>query len=38
VDDVRAATGWELEVAPEVGETEPPTAGELAALRALEAA
>src|SRR6478609_9253231 len=38
VVDVRAATGWELEVAPEVGETEPPTAAELAALRALEAA
>jgi len=38
VDDVRAATGWELAVAPELGETAPPTADELAALRGLEAA
>jgi glutaconate CoA-transferase subunit B len=36
VDDVRAATGWELKVAPDVGGTEPPTDEELAALRALE--
>jgi glutaconate CoA-transferase, subunit B len=33
VDDVRAATGWELEVAPDVGETEPPTKRELAVAR-----
>jgi glutaconate CoA-transferase subunit B len=38
VDDVLAATGWELAVAPDVGETDPPTAQELAALRELEAA
>ncbi|HEX3807831.1 MAG TPA: CoA-transferase subunit beta [Gaiellaceae bacterium] len=36
VDDVREATGWELRVAGEVGETEPPTGAELKALRALE--
>lgn len=36
VDDAREATGWELRVADEVGETAPPTAAELAALRALE--
>jgi glutaconate CoA-transferase subunit B len=33
-----AATGWPLKVAAEVGSTEPPTADELAALRALEGA
>ncbi|MDX6474504.1 MAG: glutaconate CoA-transferase, subunit [Gaiellaceae bacterium] len=38
VDQVRAATGWDLAVAHDVGETAPPTAHELAALRALEAA
>ena len=38
VDDVRAATGWELAVAADVGETDPPTPAELAELRALEAA
>ena len=37
VDEVRAATGWQLAVADDVGVTEPPTGVELAALRALEA-
>lgn len=37
VDDVRAATGWDLAVAPNVTTTEPPTEHELATLRALEA-
>jgi glutaconate CoA-transferase subunit B len=37
VDDVRAATGWKLRVADDVGVTEPPTGVELDALRALEA-
>jgi glutaconate CoA-transferase subunit B len=36
VDEVRRATGWDLRVAEEVRETEPPRGGELAALRALE--
>jgi glutaconate CoA-transferase subunit B len=36
VDDVRAATGWKLKVADDVGVTEPPTGVELDALRALE--
>jgi glutaconate CoA-transferase subunit B len=36
VDDARAATGWDLKVADDVRETEPPTAIELQALRALE--
>jgi len=36
VDDVVAATGWELRVADGVHETPPPTGGELDALRALE--
>jgi len=35
-DDVVGATGWDLRVAEDVHETTPPTAGELAALRALE--
>ena len=35
-DDVRAATAWELRVADEPGETKPPSAAELEALRALE--
>ena len=35
-DDVRAATAWELRVADELGETKPPSAAELEALRALE--
>ena len=34
-DAVRAATGWELRVADDLRETEPPTAAELRALRAL---
>ena len=38
VDEARAATGWELAVAPDVGETAPPSESELAALRSLEAA
>jgi glutaconate CoA-transferase subunit B len=38
VEQVRAATGWDLRVAPEVTTTAPPTAAELAALRALKAA
>ena len=37
VDDVRAATGWELRVAGEVRETLPPDPRELEALRALQA-
>jgi glutaconate CoA-transferase subunit B len=36
VDDVRAATGWRLAVAGDVGETEAPSPTELRALRALE--
>jgi glutaconate CoA-transferase subunit B len=36
VDDVRQATGWELAVAADVAETEPPTTQELEALRALD--
>jgi glutaconate CoA-transferase subunit B len=35
VEDVRAATGWDLRVADDVHETEPPTAVELTALRGL---
>jgi glutaconate CoA-transferase, subunit B len=35
VDDVRAATGWELRVADDVRETTPPSDDELQALRAL---
>ena len=38
VDDARAATGWELRVADNVGATAPPTDDELTALRALVAA
>ncbi|MBT2492384.1 CoA-transferase subunit beta [Streptomyces sp. ISL-96] len=38
VEQVRAATGWELKTADTVGVTEPPTAAELAALRTLKAA
>jgi glutaconate CoA-transferase subunit B len=34
-EDVREATGWDLRVADDVAETEPPSDGELAALRAL---
>ena len=36
VADVRAATGWDLRVAPDVRATEPPSDDELTALRALE--
>ena len=35
VDEVRAATGWDLTVAPDVATTPPPTAVELDALRAM---
>ena len=35
-DEARAATGWELRVADDLGDTLPPTAAELAALRALQ--
>ena len=38
VDDVRAATGWDLRVADDLCVTEAPSLIELAALRALEAA
>lgn len=38
VEQVRAATGWELKVAAELQVTEPPSAAELAALHALQAA
>jgi glutaconate CoA-transferase, subunit B len=37
-DDVRAATAWELRVAPDLRETECPSPEELAALRALKTA
>jgi glutaconate CoA-transferase, subunit B len=36
VEDVQAATGWDLRVADDLGETEPPTDAELEALRALK--
>lgn len=38
VEDVRAATGWDLKVADEMEATDPPTEDELAALRELESA
>jgi len=38
VEQVRAATGWDLAVAADVAETEPPTAEELKALRDLRGA
>jgi glutaconate CoA-transferase subunit B len=38
VEQVRAATGWPLRTAASLTTTEPPTAAELAALRALKAA
>jgi glutaconate CoA-transferase subunit B len=38
VEQVRDATGWELDVAPDLATTDPPTAEELEALRALQAA
>jgi len=34
--DAQAATGWDLRIAPDVRATEPPSADELSALRALE--
>ena len=34
-EQVRAATGWDLAVAPDLADTPPPTDGELAALRTL---
>jgi glutaconate CoA-transferase subunit B len=37
VEEVRAATGWPLKCSPGLLTTEPPTAGELSVLRALEA-
>jgi glutaconate CoA-transferase, subunit B len=37
LEQAREATGWELRVADDLGETRPPTAVELDALRALEA-
>ena len=36
VEDVRAATGWDLRIAPDVRVTEPPSEIELSALRSLE--
>ena len=36
VDQVHEATGWELRVADELGETEPPTEEELVTLRGLK--
>ena len=36
VEDVRANTGWDLQVAPDVAETPPPTDNELAQLRKLD--
>ncbi|PXX60968.1 glutaconate CoA-transferase subunit B [Nocardia tenerifensis] len=38
VEQVRAATGWELKVAADIAVTEPPTEDELAALHTLQAA
>jgi glutaconate CoA-transferase subunit B len=38
VEQTRAATGWELKVAPDLGETEPPSGAELDALRTLQGA
>jgi glutaconate CoA-transferase subunit B len=37
-EQVRAATGWDLKVAPELERTPPPTEAELTTLRALQAA
>lgn len=36
LDDVLANTGWELRVADDLAETQPPSRGELAAMRALD--
>jgi glutaconate CoA-transferase subunit B len=38
VEAARRATGWDLRLAPDLRETEPPTGAELAALRSLQAA
>jgi glutaconate CoA-transferase subunit B len=38
VEQVRAATGWNLQVAPDLDTTDPPTDAELRTLRALKAA
>ena len=38
VEQVRAATGWDLRIAPEIAITEPPSVAEITALRRLEAA
>jgi len=38
VDQVRSATGWDLAVATDIADTEPPTAEELKALRDLQGA
>ena len=38
VDAARAATGWDLAVAPDLAELAPPTDGELAILRGFPAA
>jgi glutaconate CoA-transferase, subunit B len=38
IDHVRAATGWDLTLAPDLSRTPAPTVAELAALRALKAA
>jgi glutaconate CoA-transferase subunit B len=37
IEDVRAATAWDLRVADDIGETQPPTDEELATLRELKA-
>lgn len=36
VEDVRAETGWDLRVSPDLGETPPPTSAELEAIRAYD--
>jgi acyl CoA:acetate/3-ketoacid CoA transferase beta subunit len=33
IDEIKHETGWPLRVAPDVGETNPPTKAELAAVR-----
>jgi glutaconate CoA-transferase subunit B len=38
VEQARAATGWDLDVAPELAELEPPAPAELAVLRSFPAA
>jgi glutaconate CoA-transferase, subunit B len=37
IEDVRAATGWDLRVGDDIGETQPPTDDELSMLRELKA-